>query len=341
MPALDRSTPFDAALIVYTSGTTGTPKGAVHTHASLLAGSRSVGDAWAISAADRLILALPLFHVHGLCVGLLTMLAAGASVTLFERFAPAAVAGAAATNSLFFGVPTMYHRLAESTEAGALGSLRLCVCGSAPLAAELWSHLHSRYGVSVLERYGMSETLLTLSNPLVGERRPGSVGRALPGAFVTLGAEDDLGIGELLVRGPMLFEGYWGRPDATAAAWRDGWFATGDLASVSSDGYYEIRGRRTEMIITGGHNVYPAEVEAVLRAHASVAEVAVVGVASSEWGESVVAFVVGVDGEPDVGALEELANRDLAPFKRPREYRVIADLPKNALGKVLRRELAP
>ena len=132
----------------------------------------------------------------------------------------------------------------------------------------------------------------------------------------------------------MLFEGYWGRPDATAAAWRDGWFATGDLASVSSDGYYEIRGRRTEMIITGGHNVYPAEVEAVLRPTRRWPKWPW-WVASSEWGESVVAFVVGVDGEPDVGALEELANRDLAPFKQQHEYRVIADLPKNALGKVL------
>ncbi len=336
---LDSARPEDAALIVYTSGTTGTPKGAVHTHASLLAGSRSLCEAWGIAANDRLLLALPLFHVHGLCAGLLTTLAAGASIALLERFTPAGVAEAAATCSLFFGVPTMYHRLAESDLAGALAPLRLCVSGSARLDPELWTHLHSTHGVTVLERYGMTETLLTLSNPLLGERRPGSVGRPLPGISATLDGTDDLGIGELMVRGPSLFAGYWGRPDATAGAWRDGWFATGDLASVSSDGYFTIRGRRTEMIITGGHNVYPAEVEAVLRAHPSVSDVCVVGVRSPEWGESVVAFVVGHLGAPDVAALEALAMRDLAPFKRPREYRVIDALPKNALGKVLRREL--
>ncbi len=219
-----------------------------------------------------------------------------------------------------------------------MSALRLCVAGSAPLAADLWASFN-REGVSVLERYGMSETLLTLSNPLVGERRPGSVGLPLPGVDAKVDAPDGDGIGELLVRGPSLYRGYWERPEATSAAWRQGWFATGDLASVGDDGYFSIRGRNTELIITGGHNVYPAEVESVLSRHPSVGEVAVVGVASPEWGESVVAFVAGADGAPDISALEQLALTELAPFKRPREYRVVAALPRNAMGKVVRRDL--
>jgi len=207
------------------------------------------------------------------------------------------------------------------------------------LSAELWHRIESEAHVEVLERYGMSETLLTLSNPLVGERRPGSVGLPLPGVRVTIAEADEHGVGELRVRGPSLCRAYWERAEATASAMEDGWFATGDLASVSDDGYVSIRGRRTELIITGGHNVYPAEVEAVLGCHPSVAEIAVIGAASAEWGESVIAFVVGNGGDPDLAALVELAQQDLAPFKRPREYRVVDSLPRNAMGKVIRRDL--
>ena len=286
--------PGDDALIVYTSGTTGKPKGAVHTHASLLAGVAALRAAWQWDAVDRLILALPLFHVHGLCAGLFGTLSAGASTTVFDRFDGAAVLAAASTNTMFFGVPTMYHRLAGSGRASALGPLRLCVSGSAPLAADLWQQLAGD-GVAVLERYGMTETLLTFSNPLVGERRPGSVGLPLPGVEAALDDADEQGIGELLVRG-----------------------------------------RRTELIITGGHNVYPAEVEAVLSRHPGVVEVAVVGLPSAEWGETVVAFVVG---DPDLGSLQELAAAELAPFKCPRQVRLVDELPRNALGKVVRAEL--
>ncbi len=328
--------PTDDALVVYTSGTTGSPKGAVHTHASLLAGVRTIVAAWEWQPEDRLILALPLFHVHGLCAGLFGTLAAGGSATVLNRFDEDAVADAAATSTMFFGVPTMYHRLASSGRAGALAGLRLCVSGSAPLAADLWQALHA-LGLNALERYGMTETLLTVSNPLHGERRPGSVGSPLPGVQIALDRADDEGVGELLVRTPSLCRGYWGRPGALTDA--DGWFATGDLASVAGDGYVTIRGRRTELIITGGHNVYPAEVESVLARHASVAEVAVVGVPSAEWGETVVAFVVGRDGEPDLPALARLAEEDLAPFKRPRQVHMVDALPRNALGKVVRARL--
>jgi malonyl-CoA/methylmalonyl-CoA synthetase len=326
----------DDVLVVYTSGTTGNPKGAVHTHATLLAGVRTIVGAWEWQSDDRLILALPLFHVHGLCAGLFGTLAAGASTTILERFDEEAVVAAAATGTMFFGVPTMYHRLAASGQAGGLAGLRLCVSGSSPLAADLWQGLHA-LGLNVLERYGMTETLLTVSNPLRGERRPGSVGLPLPGAQIALDGVDDEGVGELLVRGPSIARGYWGRPGSMTD--EAGWFATGDLASVAADGYVTIRGRRTELIITGGHNVYPAEVESVLGRHASVAEVAVVGVPSAEWGETVVAFVVGRDGAPDISALARLAEAELAPFKRPRRIEAVDSLPRNAMGKVLRARL--
>jgi malonyl-CoA/methylmalonyl-CoA synthetase len=336
---LDAARPEDDALIVYTSGTTGRPKGAVHTHRSLLAGAQSLRLAWGWEPHDRLILALPLFHVHGLCAGLFGTLTAGASAVVFGRFTPEAVLGAAPQGTMFFGVPTMYHRLIEASEAGALSSLRLCVSGSAPLSAALWNRFHDEHGLAILERYGMSETLLTLSNPLVGERRPGSVGLPLPGVSAIIADADEHGVGELMVCGPSLCRGYWERPDAGAGS-ADGWFATGDLASVGGGGYFTIRGRRTELIITGGHNVYPAEVEAVLARHPSVAEIAVIGVSSEEWGETVVACVVGSNGDPDLEALAGVAEAELAPYKWPREYRVMPSLPRNAMGKVVRRDLA-
>ncbi len=323
----------DDALIVYTSGTTGRPKGAVHTHASLRAGVDAIQAAWEWHPEERLLLTLPLFHVHGLVAGLFGTLTAGATATVFPRFDEQKVLDAAPRHTMFFGVPTMYHRLDATGQARTLASLRLCVSGSAPLAAELWRRL-AAHGVEVLERYGMTETLLTLSNPLFGERRPGSVGRPLPGVDAAIDDPDDEGVGELFVRGDCISRGYWRRSDETTDP--EGWFATGDLASVADDGYVTIRGRRTELIITGGHNVYPAEVEAILGRHPGVREVAVVGVPSAEWGETVEAFVVG---DPDLGSLDDLATRELASFKRPRQVHIVEALPRNALGKVIRGDL--
>jgi malonyl-CoA/methylmalonyl-CoA synthetase len=335
---LDAAAPEDDALIVYTSGTTGRPKGAVHTHRSLLTGVQALRLAWGWQPDDRLVLTLPLFHVHGLCAGLFGTLTAGATAVVFERFSEEAVFDAAADASMFFGVPTMYHRLAASDRASELARLRLCVSGSAALSADLWQ-IFADQGVPILERYGMSETLLTLSNPLDGPRHAGTVGTALPGVSAAVHDPDEHGVGELLVQGLSLCRGYWGLPEATAAMRVGGWFRTGDLAALDKAGYVSIRGRQTELIITGGHNVYPAEVEAVLAQHPSVHEIAVVGEASTEWGEAVVAYVVGAGGPPDLGALHALCVEQLAPFKHPRQFRVLNALPRNAMGKVLRREL--
>jgi malonyl-CoA/methylmalonyl-CoA synthetase len=337
---LDAAAPDEPALIGYTSGTTGSPKGAVLSHSNLLAGSESVGLAWRWMAAERLVLALPLFHAHGLCVGLHGTLLAGASAVLLPRFEVDAVLDAAGEHdaSLFFGVPTMYHRLAQSSRVAELGRLRLCVSGSAPLPAELHRALAERGGQHVLERYGMTETLMLVSNPYDGERRPGSVGFPLPGVELRLSHGHE---GEIQVRGPNVFAGYWERPQATAESFTDGWFRTGDLGSVDRDGYLRILGRSKELIISGGLNVYPREVEEVLLAHPDVAEVAVVGTPSEEWGELVTAYVVPDGDHRAADPLLAFAAEQLAPFKRPRLVHFVDNLPRNALGKVLKHELMP
>jgi malonyl-CoA/methylmalonyl-CoA synthetase len=323
-------------LVGYTSGTTGAPKGAVLTPANLLANSRALAAAWGWSGEDRLVHSLPLFHGHGLCAGLYTSLLAGGSVVLLPAFDVGAVIDAVAGHraSMFFGVPTMYHRIAGSGRAGELRSLRLAVSGSAPLAADLQRALRVE-GLDVLERYGMTETLLTVSNPLEGERRAGTVGFPLPGVE----ARVEEGTGELLVRGPQVFAGYLDRPEATGAAFVEGWFRTGDLAEVD-EGYLRILGRSGDVVISGGFNVYPAEVEAVLARHPGVAEVAVAGTPSAEWGEVVTAWVVPAGTGLDVGALLEFAAGQLAPYKRPRLVRLVEDLPRNAMGKVTRSALS-
>jgi malonyl-CoA/methylmalonyl-CoA synthetase len=308
----------------------------VLTQANLLAGSESVGLAWRWTAEDRLVLALPLFHSHGLCVGLHGTLLAGASAVLLPRFSVDAVLDAATEHSasLFFGVPTMYQRLARSDRVDELARLRLCVSGSAPLPAELHRAFSDRTRQQVLERYGMTETLMNVSNPYDGERRAGSVGLPLPGVELRLADE-----GEIQVRGPNVFGGYWERPEATAESFVDGWFCTGDLGSFDPDGYLRILGRSKEMIISGGLNVYPREVEDVLLSHPDVAEVAVVGTPSDEWGELVTAFVVSSAAHPAADPLLAFAADRLAPFKRPRRVEFVDARPRNAVGKVLKRKL--
>jgi len=351
---LDGAAPEDPALMVYTSGTTGSPKGAVLSHRNLAAGTASVAGAWRWLPTDRLVLALPLFHVHGLCAGLFGGLAAGSGAIVFERFDAGAVLRACAADAtMFFGVPTMYHRMLGHADVTALGSLRLCVSGSAPLPPPLWGALRAEAGVEVLERYGMTETLLTLSNPYDGERRPGTVGFPLPGVSIRIGelsgrpgtattdgpSDSAEAEGELFVSGPTVFSGYWGRPAATQAVLSSGWFATGDIVAADADGYVSIRGRRDDLIISGGHNVYPAEVEDVLIAHPAVAEVAVTGVPSADLGQVVTAWIVADGRPPTLEELRAVCADRLAPHKHPRDIRVVEALPRNALGKIQRGQL--
>ena len=338
---IDRSGPDDPALICFTSGTTGAPKGAVLRHRNLLAGVESVVRAWRMTPEDRLVHCLPIFHAHGLVVGAYGTMTAGGSAVLLSGFAAGAVADAAVTHraSLFFGVPTMYHRLVASGRASDLAPLRLCVSGSAPLSAELHAAASSAIGSVVLERYGMTETLMNTSNPYVGERRAGTVGFALPGVEV---AFDDTG--EVLLRGPNVFDGYFERDSANGEAFRDlgdgggRWFASGDLGS-DEDGYLVIRGRSKELIISGGFNVYPAEVEDVLSGCPGVAEVAVTGTQSDEWGEVVTVWVVADGVAPSLDDLRVHCDGLLAPYKQPRLVRVVDALPRNMLGKVVRSQL--
>jgi malonyl-CoA/methylmalonyl-CoA synthetase len=348
--AVDGLTGDTPAALVYTSGTTGPAKGAIITHGSLAANTCNLVDAWRITSADRFLLALPLFHVHGLGNGVHTWLRAGCRTRLLQRFdhQSAAATFADFRPTLFFGVPTMYVRMLaiEPSQAASIGAtLRLCVSGSAPLAAQVLENFQARFGQRILERYGMTETLMTLSNPYEGERRPGTVGIPLPGVLARILDESGQDVpdgttGELHVRSATLFAGYWNRPDATAAAFRDGWFRTGDLAERSADGYYTLRGRRSDLIISGGFNIYPREIEELLAEHPMVAEAAVAGVPEPLRGEVPVAFVVCAPGwDPSADALIAHCREHLASFKVPRAIRFVESLPKTALGKVEKRRL--
>jgi malonyl-CoA/methylmalonyl-CoA synthetase len=338
------------AALVYTSGTTGRSKGAILTHNNFLANAVNLAACWRITREDRYLAVLPLFHVHGLGNGLMCWLASGCRMRLAKRFemSKAFALFEAFRPTLFFGVPTIYVRLLElpAEEARAMSpGMRLFVCGSAPLPASVLQAFRERFGHVILERYGMSETLMTLSNPYAGERRAGSVGFPLPGISVRIesetGTEAAPGeVGELLVRGPNVFRGYWRQAEATAAAFRDGWFRTGDMADRSVDGYYTLQGRRSDVIISGGFNIYPREVEEVLAATPGVREAAVVGVPDRIRGELPVAYVVA-DHAIDARTLEQVCRRQLAFFKVPRTFIPVEALPRNALGKVLKHLLPP
>ena len=332
---LDAAAPDDIALVIYTSGTTGRPKGVPLTHANLLASANAVNLAWRWTAQDRLILALPLFHVHGLGVGVNGSLCAGAAIDLRARFDPSDVAQRAGEGAtLFFGVPTMYERLTKSGHARALRTLRLLVSGSAPLSPELAHEVAQHTGQVPLERYGMTETVMLTGNPYDGERRPGTVGFPFPGVQLRLGEQ-----GAVQVRGPNVIAGYLDRPDATAEAFTaDGWFETGDLGEFDDQGYLRLVGRSKELIITGGYNVYPREVEEALATHPAVREVAVIGRPSERWGEQVTAVVVA-DCDVDPEELRAHAAQRVAPYKVPKAVEFIDAIPRNALGKIVRGEL--
>jgi malonyl-CoA/methylmalonyl-CoA synthetase len=347
--AWERGSPNTAAAIIYTSGTTGAAKGAVLTHGNFAANAQALVEAWGITENDRYLAALPLFHVHGLANGVQCWLASGCHMKLVERFdrEEALAWFEAYRPTLFFGVPTMYVRLleADATRARAIGAgMRLFVSGSAPLPPQVLEAFNERFGHVILERYGMTETLMNVSNPLIGERRAGTVGFPLPltaveirdpeGAVVADGA-----VGELWVRGPNVCDGYWQRPDATAAAFKDGWFRTGDIGVRASDGYITLQGRRSDLIISGGFNIYPREIEELLLTLPGVREAAVAGESDPVRGEIPVAYVVG-DATLDLAALEGLVRAELASFKVPRRWVRVEALPRTALGKVQKHLLA-
>ena len=323
------------AMIAFTSGTTGRPKGAMLTRGNLRAGADSLVTAWEWTADDRLVHALPMFHMHGLGAAINGSLSAGASMVVLPHFDAGAVVDAvhAYDATLLFGVPTMYARLRDSGRLPELAHLRLLVSGSAPLDPVLFQAVAAQAGQAPVERYGMSETVMLASNPVRGERRAGSVGLPLPGVDVRLG---DAGAVE--VRGPNVFGGYWERPDATAAAFTDdGWFRTGDIGERDDDGYLRLVGRASDLIITGGYNVYPREVEDAVLEHPDVVDAAVVGVPDDVWGERVVAVVVLRDGARlDADALDAHLVTRVAAYKRPRSWSAVDALPRNAMGKVRR-----
>ncbi len=337
---LDGDTP---AGIIYTSGTTGVSKGAILTHNNLAANALNLLTCWQISSADRFLLTLPLFHVHGLGNGLHCWLISGCRMRLLERFEHqrAAAEFLDFRPTLFFGVPAMYVRLLDiaAEQAREIGGLvRLFVSGSAPLPAHIFEEFRERFGHAVLERYGMSETLMNISNPYVGERRPGSVGLPLPGVSVQLLDSEgrpvaDGDVGEVHLKGPNVFAGYWRRDDATRAAFAGDHFRTGDIATRSPDGYYTLCGRKSDLIISGGFNIYPREIEEFLQEQDGVAEAAVAAAPDRVRGEVPVAYVV-TTRSIDLRELEALCREKLPSFKVPRSFILVDKLPRNALGKV-------
>jgi malonyl-CoA/methylmalonyl-CoA synthetase len=350
-PRSDEHTPAhkaadELAAILYTSGTTGRSKGAMLSHGNLLSNAVTLKSYWGWRRDDVLIHALPIFHVHGLFVASHGALMSGSKMIWFSKFEPRAVLARLPQATVFMGVPTLYVRLlgepALSREACA--HMRVFISGSAPLLIDTFEGFHARTGHTILERYGMSETVMLTSNPYAlkdGLRRGGTVGLALPGVGVRV--VDDSGlpcpageIGHLQVRGPNVFQGYWRMPEKTREEFTpDGWFKTGDVGQIDAHGYVTIVGRSKDLIISGGYNVYPAEIEAYLNEMPGVAESAVIGVPHTDFGEAVVAVVVARPGTPPdaAGIISELKLR-IANFKVPKQVFVVHELPRNTMGKV-------
>jgi malonyl-CoA/methylmalonyl-CoA synthetase len=338
----------DLAALLYTSGTTGRAKGAMLTHRNLTSNALALVEAWGFSETDVLLHVLPLYHVHGLFVACNTALLAGAGLLFLPRFDAAQALEALPRATVMMGVPTYYTRLLaqDGLSVARCAGVRLFVAGSAPLLEHTYHEFERRTGQRILERYGMTETGMNTSNPLHGERRPGSVGRALPGVELKVADEDGrvLGPGEigvLEVRGPNVFKGYWRLPERTAMEFRpDGFFITGDLARIGPDGYVAIVGRAKDLIISGGLNVYPKEIESVIDDLPGVVESAVIGVPHPDFGEAVAAVVVPApDAALDEAAVIAAVRDRLASFKVPKRVWFADSLPRNAMGKVQKNAL--
>jgi malonyl-CoA/methylmalonyl-CoA synthetase len=334
----------DLAAFLYTSGTTGRSKGAMLTQGNLLSNAQTLAAQWRFSASDVLLHALPIFHTHGLFVATNVTLACGGAMIFLPKFDLDQIIDLLPRATTMMGVPTFYTRLLGDARLtrDLVGHMRLFVSGSAPLLAETHEQFAARTGHQILERYGMTETNMNCSNPYDGERRPGTVGPPLPGVEVKItdpktGAQLASGeVGQIEVRGPNVFKGYWQMPEKTAAELRaDGFFITGDLGRIDADGYLHIVGRDKDLIISGGYNIYPKEVELVLDAQPGVLESAVIGVPHADFGETVVGLVVPT-GETalDVAAIKAATRAALARFKQPREVFIVDELPRNTMGKV-------
>jgi malonyl-CoA/methylmalonyl-CoA synthetase len=335
--------PDDLAALLYTSGTTGRSKGAMLTHRNLVSNALALRETWGFTGADVLLHVLPVYHTHGLFVATNTVLLAGARMIFLPRFDPYAVIPALSRATVMMGVPTYYARLLARADftADAARSIRVFISGSAPLLEETFGAFEARTGHRILERYGMTETGMNTSNPLHGERRAGTVGLPLPGVEVRVAGEDGTPLargeaGILEVRGPNVFKGYWRMPEKTAEELReDGFFITGDVGVISEDGYVSIVGRAKDLVISGGLNVYPKEVESLIDRLPGVVESAVIGLPHPDFGEAVTAVVVR---HPDAGITEidiiTAARAELAGFKVPKMVLFVETLPRNTMGKV-------
>jgi malonyl-CoA/methylmalonyl-CoA synthetase len=337
------SEPDDLAVIIYTSGTTGRSKGAMVTHRNLLSNARVLVDYWGFSDRDVLLHALPAFHIHGLFVANHCALLSGGKLLWHRKFDPKLVLRDLARATVMMGVPTFYTRLLaeKGFDRDASRSVRLFVSGSAPLQLETFKEFQTRSGQSILERYGMSEAGMICSNPLVGERRGGSVGFPLPGVSVRVADDQDRplprgGVGGIQIKGENVFAGYWRMPEKTREEFTaDGYFRTGDVGTFDTDGYVSIVGRAKDLIISGGYNVYPKEIELVLDALPGVTESAVIGIPHPDFGEAVAAVIVaGKDAKLDPAALIAELKKNFASYKVPKRIYLVEDLPRNAMGKV-------
>jgi malonyl-CoA/methylmalonyl-CoA synthetase len=326
----------DLAAIIYTSGTTGRSKGAMLSHGALAANALALHEIWGFTSRDVLLHALPIFHVHGLFVALHCAFLSGCPMVWLPKFSEAEVLGGLRRATVMMGVPTFYTRLLATPafDRDAAAHMRLFISGSAPLLPSTFAEFEARTGMRILERYGMSEAVIITSNPLDGERLAGSVGYPLPGVELRISGGDT---GVIEIRGPSVFSGYWRMPEKTAEEFTtDGWFITGDVGRQDRDGRVWISGRAKDLIIPGGYNVYPKEVELVLDELQGVVESAVIGVPHPDFGEGVVAVVIG-DG--DETALIAEARRQLAAYKTPKRVVFVEDLPRNTMGKVQKNRL--
>lgn len=346
--------PDDPALIIYTSGTTGKPKGAVLTQKNLIHDARNIIHIWEITASDVLCHALPLFHVHGLCFALHTTLLAGAHVILLDQYSPPRIIDTLSKKegprvcTVFMAVPAMYAKLMDYLGDKKLDfeHMRLWTSGSAPLLAKDYERIHRTFGKEPVEREGMSETGMNFSNPLKGKRKPGSIGLPLPALEVRV-VDTDTGIdvspgqtGEIWLKGSAITPGYWRKPDETAAAFEKGWFKTGDLGHVDEEGYYYLTDRIKHIIISGGENISPKEVEVAINQVEGILESSVVGVNDEKWGEKVVAAVVKKPGaEVQVDEIRAICKKHLHDWKCPKEIVFVKELPRNTMGKVLKEKV--